>query len=641
MDNSRGSRSGSAGHLDATGERKVVYCHQCANEWWDDEHGLVCPRCTCEVTEVVESNNDPRDLDSPADILPSPRDLQNHSPWANTDSDPEEADIEEHITHGPGGSIMISQTIRRSPVRRSSRNRPESSRRRSSIPFMRTREPDDPSSQEPFPAPRPARLMGMQRGYPSSTPERPDLIGSRVTTFTTGRLGGQGRATRNFPREPGGAPVDDITTLLSNLFGQMSPPPLGDHPAARDGPWQRPAGPNFPALLAALMNPANAASGDAVYTQEALDHVISQLMEQHPTSSSAPGPAAPQTISSLPKRNLTDKDLEGNKKVMGKNGVEEMKGECSVCMDDVGVGEEMVFLPCNHWFHEVCASAWLSEHDSCPICRKSICAESSPSNNIGSGSGESGSGSRRPFRRASGSMGAAFGTNWGSSNAFHNSFSQTHPDQPPARSPSIFTSAGRRERREREAERAAERNAESMEGTNFSSYVTRLADRERRRGEERAGSGSGGHSQWTSPSYDDNPSDFRNNVWQVGSSASGSRAESSSNSTGGLVGGSGDSGRRGTDRSTSSRYSTLGRPSPVDAGDAVGLGSGSASRSRSISPSERSMPGAFSSTPPRRDSARSSRSGSGSGSSGGGGMFSWVRDRFPSVGNRRDRDGAS
>lgn len=95
---------------------------------------------------------------------------------------------------------------------------------------MRNREPDDPSryisrqfqammeglmeehSQEPFPAPRPGRLMGMQRGYPSSTPERPDVIGSRVTTFTTGRLGGQGRPTRNFPREPGGAPVDDITT---------------------------------------------------------------------------------------------------------------------------------------------------------------------------------------------------------------------------------------------------------------------------------------------------------------------------------------------------------------------------------------------------------------------------------------------
>lgn len=44
------------------------------------------------------------------DISPL-RDLHHHNPWAD-DSDPEEADIEEHITHGPNGSILISQTIR-------------------------------------------------------------------------------------------------------------------------------------------------------------------------------------------------------------------------------------------------------------------------------------------------------------------------------------------------------------------------------------------------------------------------------------------------------------------------------------------------------------------------------------------------
>lgn len=447
MSNDRGNGLGAVEHLDATGDRKVVYCHQCANEWWQDEHGLVCPSCECEVTEVVELNNDPRDLRPARNLSPSLRDLQNHSPWAsvNTDSDPEEADIEEHITHGPGGSIVISQTIRSSPARHSSRSRPEASRRHSSIPYTRDRERDDPSryimrqfqgmmqglmedhGPERPPAARgrepdfedfrslfnnPSRpeasrtRSGSSRGYLFSTREGPDIINSRVT-FSSGTLGGPGRVqTRNFPREPDQPPVDELATLLSNIFGAMSPPTLGDHPATRDGPWARPMGPNFPALLAAaLMNPANAASGDAVYTQEALDHVISQLMEAHPTSSSAPGPAAPQTISSLPKRGLTEKDLEGNEKVIGRNGEEEMKGECSVCMDDVGVGEEMVFLPCKHWFHEVCASAWLSEHDSCPICRKSISPESSSRSNNGGSSGirEGGSGSRGPFRRASGS----------------------------------------------------------------------------------------------------------------------------------------------------------------------------------------------------------------------------------------------
>jgi Zn finger protein HypA/HybF involved in hydrogenase expression len=41
------------GHLDATGDREVVYCHACAHEWYRDEHGLICPSCQGEITEIV------------------------------------------------------------------------------------------------------------------------------------------------------------------------------------------------------------------------------------------------------------------------------------------------------------------------------------------------------------------------------------------------------------------------------------------------------------------------------------------------------------------------------------------------------------------------------------------------------------
>lgn len=44
---------GGGGHLDATGPREVVFCHQCENEWYQDEHGLVCPACEGEVVEIV------------------------------------------------------------------------------------------------------------------------------------------------------------------------------------------------------------------------------------------------------------------------------------------------------------------------------------------------------------------------------------------------------------------------------------------------------------------------------------------------------------------------------------------------------------------------------------------------------------
>jgi len=92
-------------------------------------------------------------------------------------------------------------------------------------------------------------------------------------------------------------------------------------------------------------------------------------MEQHPTSN-APGPASPDAIAALPKKKLEEKEL-------GPEG----KGECSVCMDDVYIGDEVVSLPCNHWFHEACASAWLSEHNTCPICRKGIDGEPTPPSN--------------------------------------------------------------------------------------------------------------------------------------------------------------------------------------------------------------------------------------------------------------------
>lgn len=45
--------TGGGRHLDATGEREVVYCHQCENEWYQDEHGLVCPACEGEIIEIV------------------------------------------------------------------------------------------------------------------------------------------------------------------------------------------------------------------------------------------------------------------------------------------------------------------------------------------------------------------------------------------------------------------------------------------------------------------------------------------------------------------------------------------------------------------------------------------------------------
>lgn len=36
-----------------THSREMVFCHVCENEWFRDEHGLVCPDCQSDFTEIV------------------------------------------------------------------------------------------------------------------------------------------------------------------------------------------------------------------------------------------------------------------------------------------------------------------------------------------------------------------------------------------------------------------------------------------------------------------------------------------------------------------------------------------------------------------------------------------------------------
>lgn len=113
-------------------------------------------------------------------------------------------------------------------------------------------------------------------------------------------------------------------------------------------------------LLAHMMAATPGANGDVVFSQQEFDRVLTQLMEQN-AGSNAPGPASDEAIQALPTRKV-DKDM------MGSDG----KAECSICMDSVEIGEEVTSLPCKHWFHGQCVSAWLKEHDTCPHCRQGI-----------------------------------------------------------------------------------------------------------------------------------------------------------------------------------------------------------------------------------------------------------------------------
>ncbi|EXJ85351.1 hypothetical protein A1O1_05715 [Capronia coronata CBS 617.96] len=172
------------------------------------------------------------------------------------------------------------------------------------------------------------------------------------------------------PTPPLGYPEDDF----GGLGGPMTPGSLQDlfslilqsvQPAAAlrpDADGTRAAGqqPHPFDLLSQLFNPGNAQHGDVVFTQEAFDRVMTQLMDEN-QAGNAPPPASEDAIKSLKKKRV-DHDM------LGSDGM----AECSICMDNVELGDEMTVLPCNHWFHGDCVTAWLKEHDTCPHCRRPI-----------------------------------------------------------------------------------------------------------------------------------------------------------------------------------------------------------------------------------------------------------------------------
>jgi len=180
------------------------------------------------------------------------------------------------------------------------------------------------------------------------------------TSFNTGPGNGNLHPRNANDAQPQGEPFDDLQNMLGAMFG--------GHPGAGAHRGQRGAfgelGPM--AGLLDLFNPANMQHGDAVYSQEALDRIVSQLMEQNLTGN-APGPATADAIASLPTRKITEKD-------QGSEG----KADCSICMDEAKIGEEVTELPCHHWFHGDCVKAWLNEHDTCPHCRQGIMPKDAP-----------------------------------------------------------------------------------------------------------------------------------------------------------------------------------------------------------------------------------------------------------------------
>ena len=94
------------------------------------------------------------------------------------------------------------------------------------------------------------------------------------------------------------------------------------------------------------------------YENEEIENILNYIFYNDNNRYGSP-PASKSEIKKLNKYILTKEKLKN----FGPENT------CSVCKEDFTIGNEMMDLPCNHYFHEECLMPWLNQHDSCPICR--------------------------------------------------------------------------------------------------------------------------------------------------------------------------------------------------------------------------------------------------------------------------------
>ncbi|KAK1754471.1 hypothetical protein QBC47DRAFT_218467 [Echria macrotheca] len=326
-----------------------LYCHACHHQWQSTSDAIECPACRSASTEIVRE---------------SPPSLATRTPLTGFQITPEH---DPRHFHNPAEDAPAT-----APTPAVAESQPTVESTTGTVDQEMTDAPATESSTD---------TQGSDHAQTGSNaaPRRPEFVfvfPPPVVTFHTTVV----TDTHVPPPDAAGPRGPPVTTHFSvNVFPHLMPrfhvaptapqpnaAPNGteDQPESQQGEHQHgPARtPSFLELLLGSMfaaNPANAAFGDAVFSQEALDRIITQLREQ-----SGPGGAPPVSQSAIEK--LEVKDLD--EKMLGG----EEKTRCVICVDEMSIGEKASVLPCNHFFHGECVTPWLKQHNTCPVCRQSI-----------------------------------------------------------------------------------------------------------------------------------------------------------------------------------------------------------------------------------------------------------------------------
>ncbi|TFK56457.1 hypothetical protein OE88DRAFT_1729954 [Heliocybe sulcata] len=242
------------------------------------------------------------------------------------------------------------------------------------------------------PAPRPSS-PGIGGGIRfEMTRNRPGAGGG---TFVLGGPNTLGRA----PGERDGVPApgssmftrrnsgdrDPENAIAGNLMMQYLISMLGQRPGTR-GPGTGAGADPLGGLFGPMLGGAEEGRwGDYVFSQDALDQIMSQLMEN--SNAHRPVPASDEVVNKLPKEILED-------------GSPLLEKDCAVCKEQFKLGTEdpdeqiVVTLPCKHPFHEPCIMPWLKSSGTCPVCRYQLVPQ--PSQEHGGPGAPPAGGSSRP-----------------------------------------------------------------------------------------------------------------------------------------------------------------------------------------------------------------------------------------------------
>ncbi|KAF8323214.1 hypothetical protein DL93DRAFT_635845 [Clavulina sp. PMI_390] len=157
-------------------------------------------------------------------------------------------------------------------------------------------------------------------------------------------------------RQAGGE--SDIAPLLAALLGGMPRQGGPGGQATTEGAGAfNPLRSFFRALGLQTEGMENGQLGDYALSNEALDRIVSQLMEQ--SNGDKPVPAPDDMIASLPRIKVAA-------------GSDLLEKDCAVCKDDFEVAQETIQLPCKHHFHDECILPWIKQSGTCPVCRHEL-----------------------------------------------------------------------------------------------------------------------------------------------------------------------------------------------------------------------------------------------------------------------------